>query len=434
MAPAAAAPEPPAPAPVVPADRWRSRLAEASRAPRLLALEQMQGSEVAELGWGDAERLTAMAIGGRDRRERELALELLRGPLAATPSARRGLLLQAATVEDLRKAVEVLEIACERAVPGADPASLRQQVLAALLALEPTGAAATTLQAPLARLRAACALWAQAEGVQASDTDPTLSLWAIALHRGRQANAVATPAAFRADLEGAPDRVRRLQRVAGSGPRGMAAAALAMVVWQSAWLSAERPDLAPPLLDMLRSARGQAQSVDQAVPQACVAVGWLARMELFRLGAPAPQLPAASPMAQAPEWLLRAAETAGQPRAGLLERAWVAGAGAMLPEPLERQVAEGLLLVQALAWCHQGQVERLARQAVEDPGRALAQRMAAARGQELAPWGTWLTQLPETERWEALAPLRLAAAEALLPSQAAWPRAAVEPAPAVPVP
>jgi hypothetical protein len=142
----------------------------------------------------------------------------------------------------------------------------------------------------------------------------------------------------------------------------------------------------------------------------------------------------AADLPQASQWLLRAASSADPERARWLEQAWVAGGGAMLPEPQERRVSEALSLLQALAWCHQGQVELLARQVAQDPGRSLAERMAAAREQGLAAWGAWLTDLPEAERWEALAPLRLAAAEALLPRQAAWPRAATEAAAGVPVP
>ncbi|NBX26273.1 MAG: hypothetical protein EBQ99_09560 [Planctomycetes bacterium] len=421
-------------APQPPEDRWKTALADTRKTARLQALRGMQAHELTDLGWGDAEAITRMAVASGERDERDAAMEMLRGSRAILPSVRRGWLLQAASTEDLRRAVEVLEIACERALPGAEPQILREQAVTALLAAEHPGRAFGAIVGPLSRLQSACLLWAQAEGLAVPDTDPAETLWAIAMHRGRQASAVVTPAAFRSELADFPDRVRRLQRVAGWGPRGLAAAALALDGWQADGLAAEQPAMAAALLSMLRAARAQAAGVDAALPQACVALGWLARMELLRMGAPPAAMPPSEPSPQAATFLVQAAAVTGEARALAIERAWVAGAGAMLPEPRERDVEGGLSVMQALAWCQQGQSERLLRQDPADLGRSLAQRLAAERGQELKAWISALRQQSEAERWEALAPLRTAAMSRLWPRPGAWVDSATQMPPGVPVP
>jgi hypothetical protein len=421
-------------APEPPADRWRAALTDARKPARMQALQGIGAGEVAELGWGDAEALTRMAIHARDRDERDAALELLRGPLAASTAVRRGLLLQAAATEDIRRAVEVLEIACERPLPAAEPRILREQVLTALLAAEHPGQAFAAIERSLSRLQSACLQWAQAEGLPASDMDPAQTLWALALHRGRQATAVATPSVLRADLAEYPDRVRRLQRIAGSGPGGFAAAAMALSGWQSAWLASEQPALASPLLSMLRAARAQTAAVDSALPQACVALGWLARMELLRMGAPVGAIPHAEPLPSVDGLLMEASGANGEVRARLLARAWVAGAGAMIPQPRERDVDAGSSLLQALAWCQQGQPEAMLRLDPRDPGRLRAEQLAADRNEDLSSWIAGLQRQSHAERWVSLTPLRTAAMAQLWPRPGAWVDLTARMPPGVPVP
>jgi hypothetical protein len=195
---------------------------------------------------------------------------------------------------------------------------------------------------------------------------------------------------------------------------------MALSGWQSAWLASERPALAPALLSMLRAARAQAAAVDSALPQACVALGWLARMELLRMGAPAGAIPNAESPPSVAELLKEASGASGEVRARLLERAWVAGAGAMIPQPREGDVDAGSSLLQALAWCQQGQSEALLRLDPRDLGRLRAEQLAAERNEDLRSWIAGLQRQSHAERWVSLAPLRTAAMAQLWPRTGAW--------------
>ena len=347
--------------------------------------------------------MAAIALAGRGRDERDLAIELLRGPLAATPSVRRGLLLEASVTADLRRAFEVLEIACGRPLPGADAEPLRVQAVASLLQDEPVVATDSALQQAAARLQVECARWASHEGLAPQGDDAAEFLWRLADHRARQMDAVAVPQPTRDAVSQLSGRARRLRHLARCGPQGMAAAAMTLAAWQAAWLSAERPHLAAELCSMLEATRAQAATASDALPQTCMALACMLRMELACLGAPMTVPPPSSQPASASALLARAASAAGDQRQGLMRQAWVTGGGAMLPPP-SADTAGALALLQAVSWCQRGQADRLLKAAAVDPARLFMQRLAAGRGMDLPAWCRWMRDLPEPDRWTQLGP------------------------------
>ena len=415
---------PPAP----PADRWQSHLADTAPERRLLGLDEIRTAQPSELGWLDGQLVACMALGGRSRDERDRALELLRGPLASTPSVRRGLLLEAAVTADLRRAVEVLEIAGDRSLPTFDPEALRRQALVALLLREGAEPGTPAVEAASARLRKACARWSG----DSERLDPAATLWNLADRSVRRMEAVVLPAAMQPQVAGLQDCVRRLRRVASFGPRGVAAACVSLAASRAAWLAAERPDLAPELAATLRAERSEASEQAHAMPQACVALAWIARMELACLGATWPPPSDGAPPPEAGVLLSRAVGATGEVRRRLLEGAFVAGGGAMLPDPRDEDPEAGVSMLQTLAWCHRGQIDRVLKAKQDEPGRALVERLAGLRGDDLKAWLLWLQNLSEGDRWKALSPVRTAAMRHLRSDLGAWGDA--QPQAAVPVP
>lgn len=325
-------PELPAVASVVRESAADSGLGARLRSPRaeqrVEALQSLRALAPAALTSDDAQALAEIAFTPRSRDERLLAQSVVQQNLSRSAGMLRALALEAAQCKDPRLAADLVERLTGRMLAGDDLPQLRACTAAWLLAQVAPRAGEQSLRQAADLLRAQVQAWA---GDAATDDaiDAGAQAWLLARRLHERVQGVPLPQATQALMVDLPVRMRRLERLAGSGPRGLAAALAVLCDLHAITLSSEHPKLAERLRALADTAATKRADAGSAIDQAGISMRTIARMDLICAGAQAAPLPAS--------------ESAPPPDRAKAERRLADAEAALAQGPSNRARAEAML-------------------------------------------------------------------------------------------
>ena len=399
-------------------EAWSARLGDARPERRMEALQALRARAPDALGERDAEALAVRAFSAPGKDERALAQAIIRDNLLQSPGMLRAMAMEAARTDDPRNATDLIEVAIGRMLLGDEQASMRARSIAGLLAKLPPRAARTELDGASRRLAAETGAWGSEVGATGLRQDAGHDAWCIAQRMRDALEGLVIPEAMQPLMQDIDARMRRLQRVAWCGPRGLAAATTVLCDLQAVTLASQHLQLAQTLRLLADDAALHRSRAASALEQSSISLQTIVRMQLVCAGAPVGALPVAagviSPdhagalrrLAEADALLAnkevdvprvqvvleealqndpsvvgsvdvaRARLSPSGARSPWLESVQVAGAGAMLPAP--DTAADGLALASLLA--QRGQADRLGAQRGNETSARALESFAAAQG------------------------------------------------------
>lgn len=438
-------------------DRWVKQLSAQRTEVRMQALQSLRAEGAAELSRADTAALAFRALSSASKEERQLAQQVIRQSMLEWPSMRLAIAREVAVTADPRHALDMLQDIGGYDLPTEDVPSLRAEALASILSSLPTGEAMEGVAASLARLDAEFALWI---GGSTTPSESGAAAWRAARR------VVAASASLRplppldVIVQGAPARLRRLERMAPTGPRAFAAALGLIADLEGARCSVQQPGAFEAVAAEIRAvSRARARSMD-SITQAGLSLDAIARARLAALGASMAARPAvATPVANValgadafaraealdasnPDQasrqvdLLRQAVAADPSlalSAALLlanagaesgsQEAWIERAqalGAAIEGPVDMTRASALALAQLLALAERQQFDRIVAPKVGAPGREALERFARAQGISLEVLLTALRTSTDPTRLARIDSLREVVLYALRPSARPW--------------
>ncbi|MBU6335355.1 MAG: hypothetical protein KGS47_13265 [Chloroflexi bacterium] len=397
-------------------ESWADRLESQRAERRMEALQSLRALAPAVLADRDAQALATIAFAPRSRDERLLAQLVVQQNLSRSAGMLRALALEAARCEDPRVAADLVQRLTGRMLAGDDLPSLRASAAAWLLAQVLPRTGERSLRQAVDLLHAQVQAWADGDAVDAA-LDAGVAAWGLAHRLQERLRGVPLPEATQPLLEDLPARMRRLQRLAGDGPRGLAAATAVLCDLHAATLSSEHPKMAERMRALADAAAVKRSGAGSALEQSGISMRAIARMDLACAGAAADLVPAPhdrpppdraqaerrlaeadAALAQRPAEtaraeamldeavaldpsiagsvdLARATAVDGSRRAPWLESATLHGAGAMLPA--DDAAADALALAALLR--APGQSDRVAGERSDDPSARALRAFAAAQ-------------------------------------------------------
>ncbi|MFM7808281.1 MAG: hypothetical protein ACKPEA_10200, partial [Planctomycetota bacterium] len=442
------------------------QLGDANAELRQRTMRELRAEAPESLATADAAALAARAIGAQAREERALAQEIVRGALAENAVMRNAVSREVALCADPRLVADFLERLIGEPMPLDDANALRARALAGLLRPSDSDRQAqATLLATKRLADEACAWCGPSSG--APPRDPAEAAWKLARQTCAEAIASRPPAVVQPLASGLSDRSRRLERFAIDGPRGFAAALALLCDARAVRLSVQHASRAEDLRRLADGASAARSRAADAVQQAAISLEALAAMQLLVQGAP---VPVAAPEPRAGETITEAARDAARveleradallaappvdrkrlvgalrhaisldaavageaalalaqgcdddlARAGHLEAALMLGDGAALPPIDSLDEADGIALVQVLAWSERGQTDRLTASKLPERVRFALARFALACGSSTEDCLASLRQTGSAGCLRLGERLRAAALRALDPPAAGW--------------
>ena len=438
-------------------DRWLKQLSAQRTEVRMQALHSMRAEGAAALSRADSAALAFRALSSASKEERQLAQQVIRESMIEAPSMRQAIAREVAVTADPRHALDMLQDIGGYDLPTEDVASLRAEALASILASLPTGEAMEGVAAALARLDAEFGLWI---GGATTPLESGAAAWRMARRLAGTSASLRPLPPLDAIVQGAPTRLRRLERMAPVGPRAFAAALGLIADLEAARLSVQKPGASEALSGEVSAvSQARARSAD-AIAQAGVSLDAIARVRLAALGAPIAARPMAAPpvgnVAAGAEAFARAeALDASNPSqasrqldllhqavaadpslavsAALLlanaaqdpgaQEAWIERAealGAAIDGPAGMTRAGALALAQLLAAAERQQLDRIVAPKAGAPGRGALERFARAQGIPLEALLTALRTSTDPSRLARIDSLREVVLHALRPSVRPW--------------
>jgi hypothetical protein len=438
-------------------DRWVKQLSAQRTDVRMQALQSLRAEGATALSRADSAALAFRALSSASREERQLAQQVIQESMIEAPSMRLAIAREVAVTADPRHALDMLQDIGGYDLPTEDVPSLRAEALASILASLPTGEAMEGVAASIARLDAEFALWT---GGTTTPAESGAAAWRMARRLVSASASLRPLPPLDAIVQGAPARLRRLERIAPAGPRAFAAALGLIADLEAARLSVQQSSAFEAVsAEVGAVSRARARGVD-AITQAGVSLDAIARIRLVALGAPMearPTAPApatavatgadafaraealdASNPSQASRQvdLLRqavAADPSLAVSAALLlanaardsgsQEAWIERAkalGAAIEGPASMTRASALALAQLLAAAEREQLDRIVAPKAGAHGREALERFARAQGISLEALLTALRTSTDPTRLARIDSLREVVLHALRPSARPW--------------
>jgi hypothetical protein len=438
-------------------DRWVKPLSAQRTEVRMQALQSLRAEGAAALSRADSAALAFRALSSASKEERQLAQQVIRESMLEAPSMRLAIAREIAVTADPRHALDMLQDIGGYDLPTEDVPSLRAEALASILASLPTGEAMEGVAASLTRLDAEFALWI---GGTTAPSEAGAAAWRAARRLVSASASLRPLPPLDAIVQGAPARLRRLERMAPAGPRAFAAALGLIADLEAARVSVQQPSVFKAVSEEVDAVSHVRARSPDAIAQAGVSLDAIARMRLASLGAsmvarsgvPAPVANAAMgadafaraesldasdpPHATRQVDLLRqavAADPSLAVSAALLlanaaqesvsREAWIERAvalGAVIEGPAGMTRASALALAQLLAAAERQQLDRIVAPKNGAPGREALERFARAQGISLDALLTALRTGTDPTRLARIEGLREAVLHALRPSARPW--------------
>jgi hypothetical protein len=397
--------------------RWSRSLLSPRPEERTRTLQSMRSAELLTLAQADFEALANRALSAPSREERQLAQQLIRETLLESGPMRVALAHEIAVAADPRHALDLLQDIGGYDLPTDDVAALRAAALAAVLANLPPGPSLEPVAQALASLEAEVALWANDS--QAGERDAGLLAWSVAERMQAAGSGLRPLEPLDAVVRGASDRIRRLKRLAPTGPRALAGAWAVISDLEAARLAVQRAGEHAAIAGFASAISADRARASDAIEQAGLSLDALCRIRLAALGAPLPAHAggaavvvagsADDALAQAEAERSRDGSDSRQARARLAQaigqdgslavsaalllaerssdararRAWIEQAqalGASIHASSGTSTQATLALAQLLVAAERGQLDRLVAPKRGSPGLTELERFASAQG------------------------------------------------------
>ncbi len=363
---------------------WASLLADTHLERRMAALQSLQTLAPRELGVRDAAALVSKAVSSSNKAERSLAQTVIRQSLLDSAAMQRAFLFEVSESSDPRSASILLGEMLGGELLSDEAQTLRLHAVESLLARQPLVGDGAALQQVARRLAEEMNRWARTMGAAAYDSDAGVVAWLVANRAAAHVASLRLSQLDQNHFTKLSSRMRRLERLAPTGPRAFAAGLSVLCDLRSIGLATQCSNKADALARLAHLASRRRQACADVLQQAAVSLETIASMELLCAGAEAEEPSAISPdpIAIDGSTALSRLPSADTPasRRQLYEIAVLAGDGAMLPALPHRDPADGLVLVHALALADRGQFDRLIKPKQGDPIERVLQQCALAHG------------------------------------------------------
>lgn len=266
--------------------RWARPLLSQKVEERMRALQSMRSAGLPALAAADVQALANRALSAPSREERQLAQQLIRETLLDSALMRVALAREIAVAADPRHALDLLQDLGGFDLPTEDVAALRAAALAAVLSSLPPGSSLEPVADALARLEAEVDLWAGA--VASESPDAGRKAWGVAARVQAASGALRPLPPLDAAVQGAADRIRRLQRLAPEGPRAFAGAVAVISDLEAARLAVQRASEQAVIERFIAGVSADRARAADAIEQAGISLVALGQLRLASLGAPLP--------------------------------------------------------------------------------------------------------------------------------------------------